>query len=302
MRRTQWAVTVVGLLAVVALLGAGSVGALDDGTESLTYAAAENDSATPGEQFAGSVGVGHSEVEGEVDARAFEKRLGAAEDDDERAAVLADQLNRSEQRLNELQEQRAELRDARDAGEISEREYRIRITSLAADVAGVERMANSSVAAAEGIPDETLAANGVDVERIEDLRTNARDLRGGEVSEIARTIAGEGAGGAPNAPPGERGPPADRGPPSDRVGSSDIGSSGGSDAVNETEAGDGTGAGNESEASDGYGAGTGSEADDGSGDQDETEADDEDGEDTETAADEGDGGESANVADPSFGP
>lgn len=192
------------LLAVslVGAVGAVPVGALSDGSGGLSYGG--NDTA-PGEQFAGSVSVGEAEVENEVDERAFEHRLNRAANDSQRAAIVAAELDETETRLAELREQRAALQTAFENGEISRQEYRVRTAKLAAELSGVEQIANRSESAAAGIPNETLAANGVDAERIDELRSNASDLRGGEVAEIARNVAGPNAGASPGERPPEAG-------------------------------------------------------------------------------------------------
>lgn len=192
------------LLAVslVGAVGAVPVGALSDGSGGLSYGG--NDTA-PGEQFAGSVSVGEAEVENEVDERAFEHRLNRAANDSQRAAIVAAELDETETRLAELREQRAALQTAFENGEISRQEYRVRTAKLAAELSGVEQIANRSESAAAGIPNETLAANGVDAERIDELRSNASELRGGEVAEIARNVAGPNAGASPGERPPEAG-------------------------------------------------------------------------------------------------
>ncbi|GAB3422074.1 hypothetical protein GCM10027435_26350 [Haloparvum alkalitolerans] len=205
------------LLAVAVLAGAGPVAALAgnavgqaEGTET-DGAGNESDGVAPGEQFGGSVSVSEAELEGELDVRAFDRRVAEAPDDDARAAVVAGAVNGTAERLAELRERRNELRERHENGTMSEGEYRVRTARLAAELSTAERVANRSAAVADGLPNETLAANGVDAERIETLRSEARDLRGGEVAEIARGIAGANAGGSPGSPPADRGP-ADRGP------------------------------------------------------------------------------------------
>lgn len=200
------------LLAVAVLVGAGPGAALagnavgqTDGTET-DGTETENGTVAPGEQFGGSVSVGEAEVEGELDVHAFDRRVEEAPDDDARAAVVANAVNGTTERLAELRERRDELRERHENGTISESEYRVRTARLAAELSTAERVANKSASVAEGIPNETLAANGVDAERIETLRSEARDLRGGEVAEIARGIAGGNAGGSPGSPPADRGP------------------------------------------------------------------------------------------------
>lgn len=217
MERKVFAVVLTAVM-LVGAVGAVPVGALSDDSGGLSYAG--NDSA-PGEQFAGTVSVGEAEVENDVETRAFGHRLQQAENDSERAAIIGAELNETEAELAELREQREALKTAFENGEISEREYRVRTAKLAAQLSGVEEITNKSESAAAGIPAETLAANGVDAERIDELRSNASELRGGEVAEIARNIAGPNAGGSPGERPAEAANRSADGGPDDRKGGSD---------------------------------------------------------------------------------
>lgn len=199
------AVVAVGLLAV------GAAGALaqeepDDGE------------IAPGEQLSGVVGVQDAEFEGELNDNAFAVALDRADDNATRASEIATRVNDTETRLTELEERRNRLNAQREAGEISEGEYRARTARLATEVDNAGRQLNRSEAAAAEIPSETLRENGVNVDAIETLRRNASELSGGEVSEIARGIAGENRGPfrqaagdrAGNATAGPDGRPADR--------------------------------------------------------------------------------------------
>lgn len=219
MQRNVFAVVLTAVL-LVGAVAAVPVGALSDNGGGLSYAG--NDTA-PGEQFAGTVSVGEAEVENDVEERAFANRLSEADNDSERAAVIAAELNETEDRLAELREQREQLRTAYENGEISEREYRVKTAKLAAQLSGVEEITNRSETAAAGIPNGTLAANGVDTERIDRLRSSASELRGGEVADIARNIAGPNAGGSPGERPDEAANRSEAGGPDDRAGGGDRG-------------------------------------------------------------------------------
>jgi predicted nucleic acid-binding Zn-ribbon protein len=153
-----------------------------------------NDSVAPGERLAGVVGVQGAEVDGEMEERTFDVRVRGAGNDTARAAVVADQINDTEARLQELEAQRAELQEARENGSITEGEYRARVAQVAAETRTVERMANASENASQGLPADVLEANGVNADAIQSLRARAGNMSGPEVSEIARSIAGADAG------------------------------------------------------------------------------------------------------------
>lgn len=194
----------------VSVVGAVPIAALASEDGGLNYAVEEDgdqSSPAPGEQLSGSVSVGAAEVEGDVDARSFGHAVAAAETDDERAQIVGERAETVEQRLETLRERLDVLQERRAAGEISQREYRVKTAKLAAELSNVERTANQTTEVAAELPTDVLERNDVDVDRIRTLRENASELRGGEVAEIASGIAGSGAGGAPDDPPGERGPP-----------------------------------------------------------------------------------------------
>lgn len=189
MRRTS---ILVALCMAVGLLAAGAAGVVAQEEE-------PDDEITPGEQLSGVVGVGEAEFEGELADSAFAIGLERADDNATRAGEIANRLNDTETRLAELEERRDRLDAQRERGEISEGEYRARTARLATETDNVQRQLNRSEAAAGGIPGDILEANGVNVSSIETLRRNASELSGPEVSEIARSIAGENRGSFPGA-------------------------------------------------------------------------------------------------------
>lgn len=290
MQRNVFAALLAVLL--VGAVGAVPVGTLSDGSGGLSYGG--NDTA-PGTQFAGSVSVGEAEIENDVDERAFEHRLDQAATDSQRAAIIGGELDETETRLTELREQREALKTAFENGEISRQEYRVRTAKLAAELSGVEQIANRSGAAAAGIPNETLAANGVDAERIDRLRSNASELRGGEVADIARNIAGSSAGAAPGERPTEAGNRSEAGGQGDRGGTGESeqagtetgsqagGSYGTSDGDTTATENDTATSGTESSPSDSGDTGSGSDAGGSSSDSDGSTTD------TETDGSPGDG-------------
>lgn len=231
----QTLAVLITVVMAVSVVGAVPIAALASEDGGLNYAVEEDgdrSSPAPGEQLSGSVSVGAAEVEGDVDARSFGHAVAAAETDDERAQIVGERAETVEQRLEALRERLDVLQERRAAGEISQREYRVKTAKLAGELSNVERTANLTTEVAADLPTDVLERNGVDVDHIRTLRENASELRGGEVAEIASGIAGSGAGGAPDDPPGERGPPnaAEVGDAID-VNGTDAGSDSASDAV-----------------------------------------------------------------------
>jgi hypothetical protein len=198
MNRTSLLVAVVAVVGVLAVPAAG-VAAQETANETDADVA-------PGERLAGVVGVQSAEFDGEIERNAFRIGLERADDNATKARHIAEKLNETEQRLAELNERKAELRQKHRNGTISEGQYRARVAELSAETETVEEQLNRSNATAAELPDETLETNGVNATAIRTLMNDASELRGGEVSEIARSIAGD------------RGGLADRGAAGDRAG------------------------------------------------------------------------------------
>lgn len=194
------AVMVVSMIAMVPL---GAAQLQDDEADD-----GDGDDIRPGEQLSGVVGVQEAEVDGELDSRTFGIELAGASSEEARADVVADQLDRNEQRIEDLSDRQAELRQQREAGEITDGTYRAGIARNVVETQNVKQTTNQSAAAAADLPEELRTERGIDADRIETLRTNANELSGPEVAEIARGIAGDRAG-TPLGP--DRGNSGDRG-------------------------------------------------------------------------------------------
>jgi predicted nucleic acid-binding Zn-ribbon protein len=210
------AVTLVAAPAAAMASGNAATPALD--TQS-------TDSVAPGERLASVVGMQGAEVDGEMEERTFDVRVRGAGSNTARAAVVADQINDTEARLQELEARRAELEEARENGSITEGEYRARMAQVAAETRTVERMANASENASQGLPADVLEATGVTADALQSLRDRAGNLSGPEVSEIARSIAGADAGASmaderPDAATGSENGGADAANETDRGGDS----------------------------------------------------------------------------------
>lgn len=149
---------------------------------------------SPGEQLSGVVGVGEAELSGEVESRAYGVRIANANSSEAKAAIVAEQVNESEQRIAEIERQRTALEAARENGSLSEGQYRARMATLHAESQSGARLVNQTSETASTLPAETLEANGVNVSAIQTLRDRAANLTGPETAEIAKRIAGENAG------------------------------------------------------------------------------------------------------------
>lgn len=207
MRRISTAVVaVLVLVGTVAAVPAAGLGQdADDGATGAQTANESNASVAPGERLSGVVGVSEAELEGEVESRAFGLAVARADSDEARAELIAQKVNESRERVENLSEQRERLREARENGSISQGEYAARIAELAARSDNVQRTANDTANASEGLPADLLESKGVNASSIQQLRDNARNLTGQEVAEVARSIAGERPERADRGADGQRG-------------------------------------------------------------------------------------------------
>ncbi|UWG46508.1 putative component of type IV pili like system [Halanaeroarchaeum sp. HSR-CO] len=154
----------------------------------------------PGAMLAGSIGVHESEMKGAIEQRAFGHQIAAAASNESKAQVLKQTQDRTGERLTDLEERKTRLEQARENGTIAESQYRAQVSVVAAESARIQAMANTTERTAQGIPNETLRANGVNVTALHQMRDRAHDMTGPEVAEIARQIAGDDVG-APMGPP-----------------------------------------------------------------------------------------------------
>ena len=176
--------TVLISMAVVAALLAIPLGvsaATSDHTESTTA----------GEQLGGVIGVQGAAVDGELADRTFGQQLDNADSDEARAELIAERLNETAQQNENREARLAALEAQREEGEISEGRYNAQVAMLEAERANTERQTDRAGEAARGLPEDVLADRGVDVDRIDEIRTNASRLGGPETSDRAREIAGE---------------------------------------------------------------------------------------------------------------
>ncbi len=217
MKRTS---LLVALLVVIGMLVVPATVVLAQ--DSAAETEADDTDVSPGEQLSGVVGVQSAAFDGEIERNAFTIALDRADDNATKAGHIAAKLTQTEERLAELNERKATLETQRESGEITEGQYRARMAKIATEVETVNQQLNQSNATAAELPAETLEANGVNTTKIQTLMHNASELSGPEVSEIARSIAGDRSGLVDRGPPGDHGASGeqhgDRGSSEDRSG------------------------------------------------------------------------------------
>lgn len=252
----------VALLVVVGMLVVPAAGVMAQETDDEN----EEDEIAPGERLSGVVGVQQAEFDGEIERNAFKIALERADDNATKASHIAEKLNETERRLTELNERQAELQEQRENGNISEGKYRAQMAKTVTEIENSNQQLNQSNETAAQLPAETLEANGVNTTAIRTLMDNASEMSGGEVSEIARSIAGDRSGMVDRDAAGDRGPE-DRG--GDR-GPGDESDDGEGDAADEQLDDEQAANGTETTDDDGSGVESGSGAD---GDEETTDSD-----------------------------
>jgi len=227
------------VVAVAALFVTPTVAvALPDSEESETGTGDElvqqdDETVQPGEQLSGAVGVQGAEVDSAVESRAFGREVAAAQSNESKAAVVADRVERLETRLAELEAERESLLQARENGSLSEGAFNARMASLAARIDGVERQLDHGQRVAATLPAQARRNAGLNASAIDRLRSQASEMRGGEVAAAARAVGGPGAG---RGMPGARG----GGPPEGIPGGPGAGSGGPNEPGPPGNAGNGT--------------------------------------------------------------
>lgn len=188
--------------------GNASVGAneTDDGND--TVGTNETATIAPGTFLSGAVGAHRAELEGSVRGRAFGLSVAAAVSNGSKAGLIVNHTDRLETRLRELERTRDTLEAAYENGSIQNATYQVHLTILEARISSTERMINQTINETDRLPPEIRHAYGVNETRLDRLRTQARNLTGPEVAQIARRIGGPMTG----QPAGVRGPPAHAGP------------------------------------------------------------------------------------------
>jgi hypothetical protein len=187
-----------GLLVALAVLAVATMGgAVADTHTTETGANASSGNASVGAEVSSFMQASTAEAEGEVDDGMFEAALNRTEDPEERRQLVENRTQRLEERQQRLEERRA---DIRNSGGVRNRALAVRVAVGATQL-------SESVNETEPVA----ASVGVNTTRLEQLRTNARNLSGGEVAELARGLAGPpadvpGAGGPPVGNVSENGP------------------------------------------------------------------------------------------------
>lgn len=194
-------VVAVALAAVTAPLAAATGTALanvDDAASAPAVAAASDggtgngsESIAPGQRLSGVVGAQRAEVEGEIETRSFGVRVSDAASPHDKAGVVAGQVNVLEARLDQLRNRKAALERAHQNGNMSDGEYRARVTEVVARIEATQRLINATSNVATDLPEKELKSVGVRRAAIAHLRDRVRNLSTPKTVQLAQTVVGE---------------------------------------------------------------------------------------------------------------
>ncbi|PSQ23070.1 hypothetical protein BRD04_03725 [Halobacteriales archaeon QS_9_67_17] len=183
-------VVVVALAVALATVGPGAVGAVTSGPTAERPAAPPDngtENASMGASISGFMQASAADAEGEVDNEVFRARMDDASNESQRALV-AERTETLQAQLERLREQRRAILTQEGNLTVADRAKAARLT---AEINSLRRGINTT--------DQAASAAGINEPSLDQLRRNASDLNGSEVSDIAGDIAD---------PPrrGERGP------------------------------------------------------------------------------------------------
>ena len=178
-RRT---VVLVVLVAVTGMTIAPLASAAVDG-----FASTNDESSSMGADVSAFMQSSDAATDSSVESSLFETSYDRAATD-QRSVVVENRIDRLEERYEALEAEKAALDEERD--NLSEAAYEARMTSLTVQLASLDRAIDET----EPRANET----GVDTYRLAELRTNASQLSGPEVAEIAMGLAGVDPPGPPD--------------------------------------------------------------------------------------------------------
>lgn len=205
----SWLLALVALAVLVATVAAfpGAVAAPALGGETAAPAAQATPQAvtagnasdnatdvTPGESVAGALAVQGSDVERDLESRAFDVRLSRAANasapDASRGRLLATELRAAEVRLAVLEDRKAALRTARAAGNVSDRAFRVRMARLVAETRALNERIERLETTSDGLPNETRDEYGLTDATFERLATASSNLTDAETERLFRSFVG----------------------------------------------------------------------------------------------------------------
>lgn len=166
---------IVALLVVAAGFGAAPAAGFVSSGDAQVAAANSSANVSFGASVSSFMQASAADTEGEVDQGMFAASFNDSNESD-RPEVVSERIDELEERLETLREERAELLDGTEGGNLTVAE-RAKAARLNARIGALEESINGTAVAAERA--------GLNTTRLDELRTNASQLSGPEVAAIA---------------------------------------------------------------------------------------------------------------------
>lgn len=187
MSKRRYLVLAMAAIAATLLVAGAPVSAQD---EAQTNDTTQNETDLPEEAALGHsismmVSVSAEDVDNAFDHHKADRALERANSSEEKAAVANQIARESAEEVSEARERVAELREEYKEGEISEAKYKAERAKINASVAGDVKLVNETVSEVEA---EGNASAAVDWSVIEQIRNNASNMTGQQVSTLAKQI------------------------------------------------------------------------------------------------------------------
>lgn len=188
-RRALVVAAVALAVLAVALPATGAITTERAGTANA--GAVDEANVTSGASLSVALSVHESDLEGDVERRTLERALEGADDDEARAALLAERRLRAERRADALAERRDRLRAERRAGNLSESTHLVRATRLAAEARQLERQLAAVEAHGEPLPEDVRRAYGIDEPDLNRSRARVAGSTDAAFDDAFEAIVGE---------------------------------------------------------------------------------------------------------------
>lgn len=144
-----------------------------------------------GSSLSGALSAHGADLEGSVDRRALEGELARADDEETRAALLADRRIAIERRIEALEARRGELRAQRRDGTLSASAYRVRAASLTAELRGLRGLLDTVERESRRLPSSLRETYGLDDGALNRSRARIEATTDPEFAATYAAIVGE---------------------------------------------------------------------------------------------------------------
>lgn len=148
-------------LALLSVAATGTAAAADDPCMPSGDEPTNESVTTPGQQLAGVVGAQQSKVADQIDGRGLDAKLSNASTTEERAAVIAAEVERIEERTVDLEDRCLELTEKRENGTFDEGQYQTRVETFEARTDALACHANRTAERAEPLPADVRDEYGI---------------------------------------------------------------------------------------------------------------------------------------------